>query len=172
MIIGIPNRAPSRQRSILRLHEPRRKRRCAEQSGCNLIHQRLGVRPVVAGKKRSRIRWRAALKRIEGLCIRPSWIESALGWVRRKTKSGIHDRCQSSWEKVLKKWNGSDLTGVYSLLALLFERSCCRVPIDAALWIADVVEGHSVAPREQTARHPADVRDGESSSGSHLTFVR
>ncbi len=65
VVVGIPNRAPRGQRTVLRLHESGGERGGTEKSGCHLIDQSLRIRPVVARKERARVRGCPALHGIE-----------------------------------------------------------------------------------------------------------
>src|SRR2546430_17685500 len=90
MIVRVPNRAPGRQGTVLRVHEQGRSAEIAQ----NNVSQRLSIRPVVAGKEGLPriVRWHpdSAVHGIERLRIGPGWIPLNLVgivWVRQSELS-------------------------------------------------------------------------------------
>src|SRR5882757_5773737 len=69
---------------------------------------------------------------------------------------------QSSRKQVIKEGDGSDLTSRSTLLALFFQHGASGVPVHAGLGVDNIVKGHDVATRKETASGAPDVGDSQS----------
>ena|SRR5438477_1101470 len=122
MIIGVSNRAPSCQRTVLRLHESRWETVTEERA----IYIRLRVRPVIAIKKCEGIiaGLSPALHAVEHLRRCPGGIKTRRNGIRTAIalngRIGVHNPYQVRREKVVEEWNRLNLAGIHILLALLF----------------------------------------------------